>query len=254
MHTNWKAAVTALLLGTTVSAGVLNIEGGAGAWNAAPSGSLRYEDSNWISAQDELGYDNEAILSLWATLEHALPFLPDLRLEYTGIDYGGRTHGYIGWGPWHYSDHALSRLTIDEYDAILYYALPGIVPWLHLDIGLDLKWINTRYFIEDDYGMEATYDESDSFVIPQGYLRARAGIPGTQLGVETQLQYIGNGSSTLYDVRLKADYTFTDLLPLLQPAVEIGYRTQRIKIDEEEYDTKVDLDLGGFYLGVMLRF
>ncbi len=255
MNTLYKTVAIAALLGLSAQAEPLNIEVGAGAWNASPDGSLRYENSAWISAEDGLGYDTEITPYLWVDIKHALPYyIPNLRLEYTGINYEGRTNGIVGWGPWSYSDNALSKMKISEYDSILYYSLLDKSFWLKLDIGIDLKFINASYSIQDEYGFEATYSESDSFLIPQGYLRARAEIPNTQIGIETNLQYVSSGDSKLYDMRFKTDYTFTDIMPNAQPAVEVGYRMQRILIDEDDYNTKIDIDLGGFYVGAMCRF
>ncbi|MDY0195118.1 MAG: TIGR04219 family outer membrane beta-barrel protein [Sulfurovaceae bacterium] len=255
MHILSKTVIIATIFGVAAQAETLHIQGGAGIWNASPSGSLRYENSSWVSAEDGLGYSTEITPYLWVNIEHTLPYyIPNLRLEYTGIDYSGRTNGVIGWGPWSYSDNALSELKINEYDAIFYYTLLDKNFWMKLDVGVDLKFINARYSIQDDYGFEATYNESDSFVVPQGYLRARVEIPNTQIGIETNLQYVGSGNSELYDMRFKTDYTFKDLWSNVQPAVEVGYRKQRILIDENDYDTKVDIDLDGFYLGAMFRF
>ncbi len=255
MHILRQTAVMAIILSISAQAEPLNIQGGVGIWNASPSGSLRYENSSWVSAEDGLGYSTEITPYLWVDIEHTLPYyIPNLRLEYTGIDYSGRTNGIVGWGPWSYSDNALSKMKISEYDSILYYTLLDKNFWMKLDVGVDLKFINARYSIQDDYGFEATYSESDNFFVPQGYLRARAQIPNTQIGIETNLQYAGSGNSELYDMRFKTDYTFKDLWPNTQPAVEVGYRKQRILIDEDDYNTKIDIDLGGFYVGAMCRF
>jgi len=40
----------------------------------------------------------------------------------------------------------------------------------------------------------------------------------------------------------------------VQPALEIGYRTQKIKIDENNLDVKTDMNFSGFFAGLMLRF
>ena len=254
MKLSWKIFVTAILFGVSVKADTLDLKGGIEAWHAAPSGSLRYQNSNWISAEDGLGYENETIPCIWLDLEHTIPFVPNLRLEHTGINYSGRTHGNVAWGPWNYSDNALSELQIKEYDTILYYTLLKDTFWTTLDIGIDLKFIDSRYMIQDDYGIEATYNASDSLMIPQGYLRARVDIPQTRIGVESSLQYISNVSSELYDMRIKADYALDFEFSNLQPAIELGYRKQHICIDEDDYDTKIKIDLGGFYWGAMLRF
>ena len=65
--------------------------------------------------------------------------------------------------------------------------------------------------------------------------------------------FTGYGDTQLYDFRAKVDYTF-DFVPVIQPAIELGYRTQKFKIDEDGEDTKIDFEFSGIYGGVMLRF
>lgn len=48
------------------------------------------------------------------------------------------------------------------------------------------------------------------------------------------------------------DYTF-DITPLIKPAIEIGYRVQKVEVDRLS-DLKTDLDFKGIYAGLMLRF
>ena len=55
----------------------------------------------------------------------------------------------------------------------------------------------------------------------------------------------------MYDVRAKVDYTF-DITPIIQPAIEVGYRVQQITVDDGE--NQVDLNYAGVYAGLMLRF
>ena len=43
-------------------------------------------------------------------------------------------------------------------------------------------------------------------------------------------------------------------MPVIQPAIELGYRIQKIDIDESDADATVDLEFSGVYVGVMLRF
>ena len=57
----------------------------------------------------------------------------------------------------------------------------------------------------------------------------------------------------MYDIRAKMDYTL-GFIPVLKPAVEVGYRVQKIKIDEKETDATMNLTFAGAYAGLMLRF
>ena len=250
-----KTAVFTLLGVLPLQGDLLRIQGGGGSWHADPSGSLRYEQYSWLSAADQLGYDSRYMPYLWVDLKHPIPYVPNIRLEYTGLRYDGHTAGVITW--WgmnaYLTDSAWSEMEVDEYDAMLYYSLLDDTFWLTLDVGLDLKYARARYMIRDDYGVGATYDETGYFLLPQGYLRARAEIPMTDIALEADLEYIESGNSYIYNTRIKADYWLTTSM-FGDVGFEAGYRQQRIWINEEDYSTKIDIDAGGFYLGAMLRY
>jgi outer membrane protein len=92
-----------------------------------------------------------------------------------------------------------------------------------------------------------------TFALPLLYARARVEIPSTDIGLEADIKYITTGDSTVYDARAKVDYTL-DFVPVIQPALEVGYRAQKIDIDESGVDAKLDIEFSGFYAGLMLRF
>lgn len=253
MKTGWLLMLLTVLLGTAAQADFLRVEGGAGAWNADPSGSLRYENGPWIDAADELGYSSETAPYAWLYIKHFVPLVPNLRLEYTDLSYSGRTNKSLSWGGIDYTQDAYSEMDVTQYDAILYYNLLDNTFWMTLDVGVGAKYAKVRYMIRDDSGLTNPYEKEEELIIPEGYLRARVQIPATDIGAEADLKYIGNGSSEIYDARIKLDYTL-DFIPVIQPGIELGYRIQHIEFDEDDYDTKIDLDLQGFYLGAMLRF
>ena len=77
---------------------------------------------------------------------------------------------------------------------------------------------------------------------------------GIGKGMASDLKYVEYGSSSVYDARAKIDYTF-DMFPIVQPAIEIGYRAHKINIDDSLFgDLKSDLEFSGVYAGAMLRF
>jgi outer membrane protein len=234
-----------------VQADLLQISAGAGLWRAEPTGTLRYEDTDYrMSAEDQLGYEAEQMPYLWADLSHAVPFAPNLRLEYTRVTYEGNTQGLVNWWGWnlYLSDSAWSEMEVNEYDAILYYNLLDAFFGVTIDAGLDLRYVKAHYMIRDDYGIGATYDETGYFIVPQGYGRMRVDIPMTGIGLEGDLKYIQGGDSYIYDTRIKLDYTYSGV------GIEAGYRKQRIWINEDDYSTKVDVDADGFYMGATVRF
>ncbi len=88
--------------------------------------------------------------------------------------------------------------------------------------------------------------------LPMGYARARVEVPFTGIGIEADAKYIKYSDNLAYDAKAKIDYTF-DITPLIKPAIEIGYRVQKVEVDRLS-DLKTDLDFKGIYAGLMLRF
>ena len=87
--------------------------------------------------------------------------------------------------------------------------------------------------------------------MPLGYVRARVQAPATNIGFEADVKYITYDDNTVSDIRVKVDYTL-DMIPVIQPAIELGYRIQKFELEESGF--KIDTESTGVYLGVMLRF
>ncbi len=246
------AALTVFTSGVA-QADFLRIEAGAGIWQSEPSGTVTDKassSSDIPSLNDDLGQQNENISYLWLNVKHPLPLLPNFRLEYTTPSFEGNTRKSFTWAGNTYGINAYSKLELKQTDIVLYYNLLDNTFWATLDLGLDLKLVDYSYELRNSSN---TYSDSDSLAIPMLYARTRAQIPTTNIGLEADIKFISYGDTRLYDFRAKVDYTF-DFVPVIQPAIELGYRTQKFKIDEGSEGTKTDFEFSGIYGGVMLRF
>ncbi len=251
------AAALAIATSGAAQADFLRLEAGAGIWNSDPDNStVTYKVGSFndtVSASDDLGYDTSGTTYLWLNLKHPVPVIPNVRLEYTDPTFDGNGQKTISWRGLSYGTNSYSKLALKQTDLTLYYNLLDNTFWATLDLGLDIKLVDYTYELRDLSGTVAPYKDSGTFPIPMLYARTRAQLPFTGFGVEADIKYIGNGSTQVYDARAKVDYTF-DMVPVVQPAIELGYRKQKFKIDEDGEETKTDLDFSGVYAGVMLRF
>ena len=232
------------LMATGSYADMTRVEMGAGAWMQTPSGSANY---NAVTpSSDTVDKTQKTSAYVWALVKHPIPVLPNLRAEYTNISSDGIASGT--WGT--VTATGKSTLNMQQIDLVPYYNLLDNTFWTTLDIGLDVK------VIDMDFKVDATpsqYEYKKTLAVPMGYARARVQIPSTGIGLEADIKYVAYGSSSFSDTRAKIDYTFTSV-PVVQPAIEVGYRTQKIKIDNSSADVKADVDFSGFYTGLMLRF
>ncbi len=215
----FRAILTVSTFAVIVSADFARVEAGAGVWNQEPKQTTILGTSTG---------DKENDMYVWAYIKHPTPVIPNLRVEYSTA-----TEAIT----------AGSSKEFTQIDVIPYYNLLDNTAWITLDLGLDIRSISL-----DDEALGKT----DDLVLPLGYLRTRVQLPLTGLGAEADVKYISYSDNTLYDARIKLDYTF-DITPVVQPGIEIGYRVQKIETDEL-LGTTYNLEFSGIYAGAMLRF
>jgi len=251
------AAMTCgIIFATTASADLARVEMGVGAWMQTPSGEISYSDSG-ATGTDKSTQTQNTEGYVWLLLKHPVPIIPNIRLEYTSLTNTGLGEGSFNDFTIPTGETTKTTLDMTQFDIIPYYNILDNTFWTTVDLGVDLKVINSSYKAEAVVPLIgvpfAGYSDSVSIVLPMLYLRGRVEIPATDIGLEADVKYVSYNSSTVYDVRAKVDYTL-DFIPVIQPAIEVGYRVQKMKIETDDDKTKMDLDFAGVYAGLMLRF
>ncbi|EQB39128.1 hypothetical protein M947_08175 [Sulfurimonas hongkongensis] len=248
-----KITATLLFIGaffSTANADMMKVEAGIGLWDQKSSGKLSYTD-NGADGRYSSNEPSNSSIYFWALLKHPMPVVPNLRLEYASVEDSG-----VGSGKFKNFDigATTTKMVYDmkQYDIIPYYSILDNTAWVTLDLGLDIKIVEASIDAAPNTLGFNGYQDSEILAIPLLYLRARVEIPATNIGLESDIKYISYSSNRVYDVRAKVDYTF-DIFSAIQPAIELGYRVQKIDI-EDESDFNVDLEFSGFYGGLMLRF
>ncbi len=244
------SVVCASVVASSAMADFARVEAGAGAWLQTPKGGLTYRDggANGAYVSDE---KESADAYAWILIKHPVPMIPNLRVEYTNIKDEGVASGRFENFNLGVASTAFSY-DMKQYDVIPYYNILDNTFWATLDLGLDIKFVRTSYTAAPN-GVFGGYSGNMDFVLPLLYARTRAQIPTTDIGVEADIKYLSYGKSTMYDARAKLDYTFS-VSPIIQPAIEVGYRVQKMDVDESQLDEKLDIKFAGFYAGAMLRF
>lgn len=247
------ALACASLMAATANADVARVEMGVGAWAQSPSGEISYTDSgaNGLDKSDE---SQETQAYVWALLKHPVPVIPNLRLEYVNIKNSGAATGTFKEFT---ASGGKTSLEMTQFDVIPYYNIIDNTAWITLDLGLDLKVTQMKYQADGVVipGVASTsYSDSATVVIPLLYVRGRVEIPATNIGLEADVKYVSYNANTIYDARAKVDYTL-DIFPVVQPAIEVGYRVQKIKLEDDSAGSaKADLNFAGLYAGIMLRY
>jgi outer membrane protein len=237
---------------TIASADMSRVEMGAGVWMQTPKGELSYTEGG-ADGSNIFDEKEETNAYVWMLVKHPIPVLPNLRLEYVNIDTTGIASGT-------FEDFTASgsktSLKMTQFDVIPYYNILDNAAWITLDLGLDLKVVSLDYKAEDVIiGLSANqnYSDTQTIALPLVYLRARVEIPQTNVGLEADMKYVTYDGSTVSDIRAKVDYTL-GFIPTVQPALEVGYRIQKIDISSSDVKSAMNVDFSGLYAGLMLRF
>jgi len=245
------------ILATTASADFARVEMGAGAWMNTPSGTLSYNATTGVDGVYTSEKKDETSGYFWMLVKHPIPVLPNIRLEYTSIEDNGLATGKFD-GFTAPNTGVPASLKMKQYDIIPYYNILDNTAWITLDLGLDIKVIDTTYKasgvqLAGTTVSTGSYEDSSTVPIPLLYVRGRVEIPATNIGFEADVKYITYNKNTVSDIRIKADYTL-DFVPVVQPALEVGYRMQKFDLSSDDDKTKTNLDFSGVYVGLMLRF
>ena len=246
------------MLATTASADLGRVEMGVGIWQQTPNGASHIEDSSGLlDLKGDYSSDEKdsSEAYLWMLIKHPLPILPNIRLEYVSIADEGNTEGEVG-DAISVTGDGFTTINMTQYDIIPYYNILDNTGWITVDLGLDIKIIDTTgdVVVVDGGAYPSTTESfSDNTVVPLLYLRTRVEIPATNIGLEADVKYITDGDSTVYDIRAKVDYTL-DFIPVIQPALELGYRIQKFDLEDSDTNNKTDLEFSGVYAGLMVRF
>ena len=210
---------------TSVYADFLRIEAGVGAFNADPGGTFEVNTPKiTVDLKDDLKVDTENDLYAWAYIKHPIPIVPNVRVEYLSLKHNPDNSG---------------SFNINELDGILYYNFLDDTLFLTLDLGVDVKYIDTD---QPNY--------SDTAIIGLLYGRFRVD-PLKWLGIEAILKMTNYNENSGYDARLKVDLTMS-FVPIVQPAFELGYRVHDLDYEIGSLINKSNYK--GVYAGLMLRF
>lgn len=241
-----------LSMSSQLMADFMRLEAGAGVWMNTANGEKTYSQDGATGTDKSLEKENTNPY-IWALIKHPIPIIPNLRLEYVDVSTSGVANGVFEN---FVAADSSTQLDMTQYDIIPYYNILDNTAWVTLDLGIDFKTVEVDYRADDieltGSISTGTYQDSATVLLPLLYVRTRVEIPATNIGLEADVKYISYSGDTVYDIRAKIDYTLDFLV--LEPAIEVGYRTQKYDIDDKDIDGKIFLEFSGLYAGAMIRF
>ena len=241
------------LLTSLAFSDMLRMEMGAGIWQQEVSGPITNGSRTYES--DQLGFDKEMQTYAWMSIKHPVPVLPNLRLEYSNIDFNGDISQTIASN----TLRSVSKVSLQQYDAVLYYNILDNTGWTTLDLGLDVKYVDAIFKIDNTLNTipvsSLNIDENKAITLPLLYTRARFSLP-LSLGIEGIGKYVEYKNTSMLDAQIKVDYTLVDVLPF-ELGLELGYKIEKLDLDAGDFSgisTSADVKVKGVFAGAIVRF
>ena len=231
-----------LLIAAPVAiADVVGVGASVSYWDSDLSGKAG-KNNDVVDVENDLDLENDTNANLSAYLEHPVPLLPNVRLNYTRIEQSGS--GEVSTQFDLVSGDVDSDLDLNQFDVTLYYEV--LDNWANLDLGVTARNLDGELIVrERTTNGQVSKTEVDG-VIPMGYLAARFDLPFTGVSVGGEANLISFDGDSIYDYNAYGQYE----LSLLQ--LRAGYR--QISIDYEDSDDRLDIELGGPFVSAGLTF
>jgi len=232
----------ALTSSLTANADTLSISAGGGVWNTSPSGTFqKTSDPAAVDVKDNLFWGDESQGYLFATLEHPVPIIPNVKLMYTKVDQSGSGDTSFTFDGDVYTGTVSNEFSIETTDLIAYYEVLDNV--VSLDLGLTIRNLKIDYTINDSSNIKDSLDET----VPMLYTLV-GGSPIPDLIISGELSYVAFSGSSVSDFTAKIAYTTNFFV-----GFEAGYRQQKYEFDDVS-DTDAKLDFDGVFAGAYLKF
>ncbi|MEJ2156359.1 MAG: TIGR04219 family outer membrane beta-barrel protein [Desulfobacteraceae bacterium] len=252
----WATVLIICLAGTSFAAGV---EVAVGGWRQDLDGTLSYQaisSNDLIDLEEDINFDDED--AFFGRIKIETPaFIPNFylvaapaQLEGTGRKSVALTFGDTTFN----ADAALSsKVRANQYDIGIYYGLPFIktatAGMLNLDVGVNIRIADLEVEITGASG-GITVTEREDLMVPVPMLYAALQFaPIDALAFEAEIRAISVGDNSFYSL--------TGRLRLQFPGpffIAGGYRLDKLEVDEDEDDLITDIELGGPFVEVGLKF
>ena len=194
----------------------------------------------------------------WAQFDHAMPVIPNIRVEQSEMKYSGTS---ATTGPFNGSSitaSTTSTVDLSNQDIIAYWGLP-FTTWLPMideaDIGIGVKEFDGKITITG-----ATNETVDA-MLPYGYAKLHITPPFLGgLGFEAEIKVVSGGGASFNESIFKIDWMIEAPIPVidLEVGIEGGYRSTTMGYNDGEAgvggDAYLDLEFTSIFFGVFAKF
>src|SRR5690554_1757482 len=186
--------VLALGLSATASADIVGVSAGLYGWNPDFSGKVT-SDSTSVDLEKELRLGNEWATQGYVALEHPVPLLPNIKLQFTELSQDST--GRIATPFDGVSGAVDVDLDLTHTDLILYYELLDNI--VSLDVGLNVKFFDGQLNIHERGGNNSSRTNIDE-ILPLLYVAPSVSLPLTGLSVGAEVAGVTYSGNRLTDI------------------------------------------------------
>lgn len=250
--TRYRAALGCALLtlaatGAARADTVLGVYAGLGVWQQQLDGDLR-SGATTVDIDRELGTDDDADLVAYFALEHPLPGLPNVRLQYASTDLSGAqqlTRAIeINGVDFNFAENVQTEVALEQADAVFYYEL--LDNYVSLDLGVAVRYVDGRFEVTSALQRaEAAFSGG----LPLLYGAVRVDLPLTGLSARAQLMGVEYEGDELLDFEAHLAYESSVGL-----GAELGWRSLRLDLKSFDELDRGELDISGPYFMINFHF
>ncbi len=260
-----KVALVTTLASTSYAGAIIDVEVGGGMWSTnEPTGTLEVSNVEFDLVKQAGLSSTSDNTYIWAVFDHAVPIVPNLRIEQVTLKSSG-TKAITGGidGLYTTSGAVDSELDLSNTDFILYWGVPFAtwIPFMdEVDFGIGAKTFSgSLTMVESATGSTLVNEDLSGAFVPYAYGKLRVEPPlMLGVGLEAELKYlsvdVGSVTSDFSEVIVKADWGLTAPLPVIdiEAGFEVGYRMMSLDVDSSDLKTVVDFD--GIFFGLYGKF
>ncbi len=235
-------------------ADVAGIEVGAYRWTPDYTGTIAVSDTNvpgtQLDVENDLGFSNGDHNILWASIEHPIPLIPNIKVVSSKLDVGASsvlTRDIIFNGQIYTTNESVvTRVDMSNVEYTLYYEL--LDNWINLDAGLTFRQYDGIITLKTDpNGSNINESHLLDFTLPLLYVKGRADLPMTGFFVDGEINVINYNGDSVSDTAFSLGYESEFGL-----GGKAGYRTFSMVIDEA--NAQADVDFSGAYVSMFFHF
>ena len=249
------AVAAALSAAPAMADTVAGLYVGAQGWRTSTSGG--FADNGTFSNDStmaDFNFDSQTNAAVYIAVEHPVPFVPNVKLNYTTLDSDGTTNlqsSFTFDGDLYTVGSSIYTETeLTTTDIILYYELFDN-DLISFDLGINGKYVDGTVYVMDQ-SSNTQGEQAFSGIVPMAYSRLQLGLPFTGLAAYAEGSYLSFDDHTFSDYQVAITYSFIESLAI-DMTIQAGYRNVDIDIDDLD-DVYADMTFDGPFAGIEIHF